>query len=44
MSENNEFLQVKDLVVEYKSDGQIVHAVNSVSLKLGKREDPRSGR
>ena len=36
MAENNEFLQVKNLVVEYKSDGQIVHAVNGVSLKLGK--------
>ena len=36
MSNNNEFLQVKDLVVEYKSDGQIVHAVNGVSLKLEK--------
>ncbi|MBR6090196.1 MAG: ABC transporter ATP-binding protein [Anaerolineaceae bacterium] len=36
MSNNNEFLEVKDLVVEYKSDGQIVHAVNGVNLKLGK--------
>ena len=36
MSDNNEFLEVKDLVVEYKSDGQIVHAVNGVNLKLGK--------
>ena len=36
MAENNEFLQVKNLVVEYKSDGQIVHAVNGVNLKLGK--------
>ena len=36
MSENNEFLRIKDLVVEYKSDGQIVHAVNGVSLKLEK--------
>ena len=36
MSENQEFLEIKDLVVEYKSDGQIVHAVNGVNLKLGK--------
>lgn len=38
--ENNKqkvpFLEVKDLVVEFKSNGQIVHAVNSVSLKLEK--------
>ena len=36
MSENKEFLEIKDLVVEYKSDGQIVHAVNGVNLKLGR--------
>ncbi len=36
MSENQEFLEIKDLVVEYKSDGQIVHAVNGVNLKLAK--------
>ena len=36
MSNNQEFLEVKNLVVEYKSDGQIVHAVNGVNLKLGK--------
>ena len=36
MANNNEFLEVKNLVVEYKSDGQIVHAVNGVNLKLGK--------
>ena len=34
MSENTPFINVKDLVVEYKSDGQIVHAVNGVSLHL----------
>ncbi len=35
MSEkSNKFLEVKDLVVEYKSDGQTVHAVNGVSFKL----------
>ena len=35
MSEkSNKFLEVKDLVVEYKSDGQTVHAVNGVSLHL----------
>lgn len=34
MSEGNQFLSVKDLVVEYQSDGQTVHAVNGVSLRL----------
>lgn len=34
MSEQNEFLSVKDLCVEYSSDGQIVHAVNGVSFKI----------
>lgn len=35
---NGKFLSVKDLVVEYSDDGQIVHAVNGVSfdLKRGK--------
>jgi peptide/nickel transport system ATP-binding protein len=33
---NNTFLSVKDLVVEYTSDGQIVKAVNGVSFDLGK--------
>nr|WP_314459837.1 ABC transporter ATP-binding protein [uncultured Clostridium sp.] len=28
------FLSIKDLKVEYKSDGQIVHAVNDVTLQL----------
>lgn len=30
------FLSLKDLVVEYTSEGQIVHAVNGVSLELEK--------
>lgn len=34
MGTDTEFLSVKDLIVEYKSDGQIVHAVNGVSLEL----------
>lgn len=35
MSEKeNRFLSVEDLVVEYTSDGQIVHAVNGVSFHL----------
>lgn len=34
MSEKKNFLSVENLVVEYTSDGQIVHAVNGVSLKL----------
>jgi peptide/nickel transport system ATP-binding protein len=33
---NTPFLSVKDLVVEYKSDDQIVHAVNKVSLHIEK--------
>lgn len=37
MSEQNEkFLSVRDLVVEYTSGGQIVHAVNGVSFDLEK--------
>ena len=32
------FLEVKDLVVEYTSDGEIVHAVNGISLSLKKGE------
>lgn len=32
--ENEAFLQVKDLVVEYTSDNRIIHAVNGVSLEL----------
>ena len=32
------FLEVKDLVVEYTSDGEIVHAVNGISLSLNKGE------
>lgn len=37
MTENN-FLSIKDLVVEYSSGGQIVHAVNSVSFGLDRGE------
>ena len=37
MSEINEtLLSVKDLVVEYSADKQIVHAVNGVSLEIKK--------
>ncbi len=32
--ENRSFLEVKDLVVQYTSDGRIIHAVNGVSLSL----------
>ncbi|MBQ8835372.1 MAG: ABC transporter ATP-binding protein [Oscillospiraceae bacterium] len=38
MSENTNFLEVKDLVVEYTADGEIVHAVNGISLSLKKGE------
>ena len=34
----NELLEVKDLVVEYTSDGAVVQAVNGVSLSLNKGE------
>ena len=34
--ENRSFLEVKDLVVQYTSDGRIIHAVNGVSLSLEK--------
>ena len=33
---SEKFLSIKDLVVEYTSDGKIVHAVNGVSLELKK--------
>lgn len=36
MSENNVLLSVKDLVVEYSSGGDIIHAVNGVSFDLEK--------
>jgi oligopeptide/dipeptide ABC transporter ATP-binding protein len=34
MTSNSAFLSVKDLVVEYTAEGQIVHAVNGVSFDL----------
>ena len=34
----SEFLNIKDLVVEYTSGGQIIHAVNGVSLRVEKGE------
>ena len=34
MNNNSAFLSVKDLVVEYKAEGQVVHAVNGVSFEL----------
>lgn len=36
MSENNTFLKVQDLVVEYTSGGERIHAVNGVSFELQK--------
>lgn len=35
-NENAKFLSVKDLVVEYTSDGKVIHAVNGVSFELGR--------
>lgn len=35
---NDHFLEIKDLVVEYTSDGSTIHAVNGVSLELNKGE------
>ena len=35
MTQNaNTFLQVRDLVVEYTSDGKVIHAVNGVNFDL----------
>ena len=38
MQETNQktenFLDIRDLTVEYTSNGEVVHAVNGVSLKL----------
>ncbi len=36
MTEKTSYLDIKDLVVEYFSNDEIVHAVNGVSLKLDK--------
>ena len=36
MSEQKQFLEIKDLVVEYTSEGEVVHAVNGISFQLGK--------
>ena len=36
MKQDNVFLSVKDLVVEYTSDNQVIHAVNGVSFELEK--------
>ena len=38
MEKTETFLEVKDLVVEYTSDGELIHAVNDVSLKLRRGE------
>ncbi len=35
---NDHFLEIKDLIVEYTSDGNVIHAVNGVSLILEKGE------
>ena len=36
MSQENELLRVKNLTVEYTSEGQVIHAVNRASLRLNK--------
>jgi oligopeptide/dipeptide ABC transporter ATP-binding protein len=33
-SQNSDFLSVRDLVVEYTTEGQVIHAVNGVSFDL----------
>lgn len=38
MNKETKFLSVKDLVVEFASDGEIVHAVNGVSMELERGE------
>ena len=35
---SEKFLEIKDLVVQYTSDGEVVHAVNGVSFSLDKGE------
>ena len=35
---NDIILEIKDLVVEYHTDAQIVHAVNGINLTVRKRE------
>lgn len=37
-TENKDFLNIKNLVVEYTSDGQTIHAVNQISLQLKQGE------
>ena len=37
--ENKDFIEVKDLVVEYSSGGHVVHAVNGVSFELEKGQN-----
>lgn len=38
MNERKHFLEIRDLVVRYTSGGQMIHAVNGVSLSLDKGE------
>ena len=33
-AQNGDFLSVRDLVVEYTAEGQVIHAVNGVSFDL----------
>jgi ABC-type glutathione transport system ATPase component len=33
-SNNDAFLSVRDLIVEYTSEGRVIHAVNGVSFEL----------
>jgi peptide/nickel transport system ATP-binding protein len=36
MENKNSFFEINDLVVEYYADGEVVHAVNGISLKLAR--------
>lgn len=38
MDENNNLLSITDLVVEYRTDSGVIHAVNGFSLKLNRGE------
>ena len=38
MVSKDKFLEVKDLTVEYISDGSVVHAVGGVSFELSRGE------
>ena len=43
MRKNDEnILEIKDLVIHYETDEEVVEAVNGINLELGKGQGPRS--